>query len=61
MRPATTLRDNPAVARMAEVVRELKVVLSVSFFERAGHAPDHLAVEEGAAEDSLLRVDVMRG
>ncbi|HXC59849.1 MAG TPA: N-carbamoylputrescine amidase [Steroidobacteraceae bacterium] len=38
LRLATTLRDNPAVARMAEVARELKVVLPVSFFERAGHA-----------------------
>ena len=33
---ATTLEDNPAVRRFAEVARELGVVLPVSFFERAG-------------------------
>jgi len=38
LRLATTLADNPAVARMREVARELAVVLPVSFFERAGNA-----------------------
>ena len=38
LRLATTLRENPAVARMAQLARELQVVLPVSFFERAGHA-----------------------
>jgi N-carbamoylputrescine amidase len=33
---ATTLEDNPAVRRFADVARELGVVLPVSFFERAG-------------------------
>ncbi|NDE00931.1 MAG: N-carbamoylputrescine amidase [Gammaproteobacteria bacterium] len=33
---ATTLAENPAVRRFAEVARELGVVLPVSFFERAG-------------------------
>jgi N-carbamoylputrescine amidase len=36
LRLATTLADNPAVQRMAELARELKLVLPVSFFERAG-------------------------
>jgi N-carbamoylputrescine amidase len=38
LRLATTLADNPAVARMRAVARELEVVLPVSFFERAGNA-----------------------
>jgi N-carbamoylputrescine amidase len=38
LRLATTLAENPAVARMRQVARELAVVLPVSFFERAGHA-----------------------
>jgi N-carbamoylputrescine amidase len=38
LRLATTLAENPAVARMCEVARELAVVLPVSFFERAGNA-----------------------
>jgi N-carbamoylputrescine amidase len=38
LRLATTLAENPAVARMREVARELAVVLPVSFFERAGNA-----------------------
>ena len=35
---ATSLQENPAVARMAVVARETGTVLPVSFFERAGHA-----------------------
>jgi len=35
---ATSLQDNPAVARMAAVARETGTVLPVSFFERAGNA-----------------------
>ena len=38
LRLATTLAENPAVARMRELARELAVVLPVSFFERAGNA-----------------------
>jgi N-carbamoylputrescine amidase len=38
LRLATSLGDNPAVLRMAELARELEVVLPVSFFERAGQA-----------------------
>ncbi len=38
LRLATALEVNPAVARLAEVARELGVVLPVSYFERAGHA-----------------------
>jgi N-carbamoylputrescine amidase len=38
LRLATTLAENPAVARMREVARELGVVLPVSFFERAGQS-----------------------
>jgi len=38
LRLATTLADNPAVARLRVVARELAVVLPVSFFERAGNA-----------------------
>jgi N-carbamoylputrescine amidase len=37
LRLATTLAENPAVARLREVARELAVVLPVSFFERAGN------------------------
>src|SRR5512139_2561331 len=37
LRLATPLAENPAVARMREVARELAVVLPVSFFERAGN------------------------
>lgn len=35
---ATTVEDNPALARFRILARELGVVLPVSFFERAGHA-----------------------
>lgn len=35
---ATTLEENPAVKRFQEVVKELDVVIPVSFFERAGNA-----------------------
>src|SRR6478736_8028070 len=35
---ATSLQENPAVARMAVVARETATVLPVSFFERAGNA-----------------------
>lgn len=35
---ATTLDENPALARFRALARELDVVLPVSFFERAGHA-----------------------
>jgi N-carbamoylputrescine amidase len=38
LRLATTLTQNPAVRRMAQLARELDVVLPVSFFERAGHS-----------------------
>ncbi|MEO6080332.1 MAG: N-carbamoylputrescine amidase [Steroidobacteraceae bacterium] len=38
LRLATTLKQNPAVTRMAGLARELGVVLPVSFFERAGQA-----------------------
>jgi N-carbamoylputrescine amidase len=38
LRLATALADNPAVARMSALARELEVVLPVSFFERAGNA-----------------------
>jgi N-carbamoylputrescine amidase len=38
LRLATTLAENPAVARFREVALELQVVLPVSFFERAGNA-----------------------
>lgn len=35
---ATTAEDSPALARFRALARELRVVLPVSFFERAGHA-----------------------
>jgi len=35
---ATPVGENPAVRHFAAVARELKVVLPISFFERAGHA-----------------------
>ena len=35
---ATPLGENRAVRHFAAVARELKVVLPISFFERAGHA-----------------------
>jgi len=35
---ATPADENPAVRHFATVARELKVVLPISFFERAGHA-----------------------
>ncbi|MGC4028079.1 MAG: N-carbamoylputrescine amidase [Steroidobacteraceae bacterium] len=38
LRLATTLQENPAVAHMVRLARELGVVLPVSFFERAGQA-----------------------
>jgi N-carbamoylputrescine amidase len=38
LRLATTLEQNPAVQRMAQLARELDVVLPVSFFERAGQS-----------------------
>lgn len=38
LRLATSLADNPAVQRMAQVARELDVVLPVSFFEHTGQA-----------------------
>lgn len=38
LRLATSLQENPAVARMSQLARELGVVLPVSFFERAGQA-----------------------
>jgi N-carbamoylputrescine amidase len=38
LRLATTLADNLAVKRMAQLARELNVVLPVSFFEHVGHA-----------------------
>ncbi|MFO1504338.1 MAG: N-carbamoylputrescine amidase [Steroidobacteraceae bacterium] len=38
LRLATTLAENPAVARMRKLARELSVVLPVSWFERAGNA-----------------------
>src|SRR5262249_384799 len=38
LRLATSLADNPAVKRMAELARELDVVLPVSFFEHAGQS-----------------------
>jgi N-carbamoylputrescine amidase len=38
LRLATTLQENPAVALMARLARELGVVLPVSFFERSGQA-----------------------
>ena len=38
LRLATSLKDNPAVARMAVVASETGTVLPVSFFERAGNA-----------------------
>jgi N-carbamoylputrescine amidase len=38
LRLATTLAENPAVRRMAQLARELGVVLPVSFFERAGQS-----------------------
>jgi N-carbamoylputrescine amidase len=38
LRLATTLDQNPAVRRMAQLARELDVVLPVSFFERAGQS-----------------------
>ncbi len=38
LRLATTLADNLALKRMAQLARELNVVLPVSFFEHVGHA-----------------------
>ncbi len=38
LRLATSLSENRAVKRMAQLARELNVVLPVSFFEHAGHA-----------------------
>jgi N-carbamoylputrescine amidase len=38
LRLATSLAGNPAVQRMAQLARELDVVLPVSFFEHAGQA-----------------------
>jgi N-carbamoylputrescine amidase len=38
LRLAASLADSPAVNRMVELARELKVVLPVSFFEHAGQA-----------------------
>jgi N-carbamoylputrescine amidase len=38
MHLATPVRDNPAVAHMRKLAAELKVVLPVSFFERANNA-----------------------
>src|SRR6185312_14960676 len=35
---ARALEENPAVARMRQVARELAIVVPVSFFEKAGHA-----------------------
>ncbi len=35
---ATTVEDNPAIAHFRNVAAELKVVLPISFFERAGRA-----------------------
>lgn len=45
---ATTLEKNPAVRRLADVARELDVVIPVSFFERRGRAFfNSLTVVEG--------------
>jgi N-carbamoylputrescine amidase len=38
LRLATSLADNPAIRRMAQLAMELQVVLPVSFFEHAGQA-----------------------
>lgn len=35
---ATTVADNPAIAHFQKIAKELKVVLPISFFERAGQA-----------------------
>lgn len=35
---ATTVADNPAIAHFQNIAKELKVVLPISFFERAGQA-----------------------
>ncbi|HTT83427.1 MAG TPA: N-carbamoylputrescine amidase [Rhizomicrobium sp.] len=35
---AAPFENNPLIAEMAELARELRVVVPVSFFERAGHA-----------------------
>ncbi len=52
---ATSLADNPAIARFRELARELAVVLPVSFFERAGAARfNSVAVID--ADGSLLGV-----
>ncbi|MCL7463003.1 N-carbamoylputrescine amidase [Pseudomonas sp. NW5] len=52
---ATSLEDNPAIARFRALARELAVVLPVSFFERAGQARfNSVAVID--ADGSLLGV-----
>ncbi len=38
MKLATLPEENPAIARMKEVAKELEVVIPVSFFERSGNA-----------------------
>ena len=35
---ATTVADNPAIVHFQKIAKELKVVLPISFFERAGQA-----------------------
>jgi len=50
---ARPLGENPAVARLAEVARELEIVLPVSFFERA-HQAHYNTVAVIDADGSML-------
>jgi N-carbamoylputrescine amidase len=54
---ATTVAENPAVARLAPVARELGVVLPVSMFERAGNLYYNtlVMIDEGGAIQGVYR------